>query len=220
MRIHIADHILVVARTNEAYTDGEGITVFIVDGKATGIGLTPLTTIASDKQFEMALDKVSVSGSNVLGSLDKGWPLVESTLRRATALQCAEIVGVAEQALDMASKYVQTRIQFERPIGTFQAVQHRLADMFIQVEGARWTAYQAVWRISNGLPADREVAMAKAWASDACQKVAFSAQQVHGGLGVDLDYDLNYYFRLAKSLELNLGSAAFHKRALETHLIN
>ncbi|MFC2058472.1 acyl-CoA dehydrogenase family protein, partial [Chloroflexota bacterium] len=215
---HIANHILVVARTKEAHTNGEGMTVFIVDGQASGIGLTPLITIASDKQFEMVLDKVSVPGSGILGSLDKGWPLVESTLRRATALQCAEIVGIAEQALDMATKYVQTRIQFERPIGSFQAVQHRLADMLIDVEGARWTAYQALWRINEGLPAAREVAIAKAWSGDASQRVAFGAQQVHGGLGFDMDYDLQFYFRRAKALELNLGATPFHKKALESEL--
>lgn len=212
---HIADYLLVVARTGGAVGDEEGITVFIVDGKAPGINLTPLATIAADKQFEVLFDRVSVSSSDILGRLNNGLPLVRATLRKATAIQCAEMVGGAQQELEMTADYTKTRIQFERPIGTFQAVQHRLADMFIDVNGARWTTYQAVWRLSQGLPADREVAIAKAWTSNACQRVAFSAQQLHAGIGVDLDYNLHFYFRRAKAFELNLGAAPFHLAALE-----
>jgi alkylation response protein AidB-like acyl-CoA dehydrogenase len=177
-----------------------------------------LITIAADKQFEVVFDKVSVSDSDILGSLHKGLPMVKAVLRKATAIQCAVMVGGAQQELELTAEHTKTRIQFDRPIGTFQAVQHRLADMFVDVQGARWTTYQAVWRLSEGLPADREVTIAKAFSNIACQRVAASAQQLHGGIGVDKDYDLHFYFRRAKAFELSLGSTPFHLKTLEAEL--
>lgn len=215
---HIADYLLVVARTKGVAGDKKGVTVFIVDRKAQGINITPLVTIAADKQFEVQFDKVFVSSKNILGSLHNGLPLVRETLKKATAIQCAEMVGVAQQEMEMTAEHTKNRVQFGRPIGTFQAVQHRLADMFIDVNGARWTTYQAVWRLSEGLPADREVAIAKAFANIACQRVAFSAQQLHGGVGVDKDYDLHFYFRRAKAFALTLGSTPFHLKAIEAEI--
>jgi len=215
---HIADYMLVVARTEGASGDDKGLTVFIVDAKAAGINLTPLITIAADKQFEVVFDKVSVSDSDILGSLHKGLPLLQAVLRKATAIQCAAMVGGAQQELELTAEHTKTRIQFERPLGAFQAVQHRLADMYIDVQGARWITYQAVWRLSEGLRADREVAIAKAFSNIACQRVAASAQQLHGGLGVDKDYDLHFYFRRAKAFELSLGSTPFHLKTLEAEL--
>jgi alkylation response protein AidB-like acyl-CoA dehydrogenase len=215
---HIADYMLMMARTEGAAGDDNGLTVFITDAKAAGINLTPLITIAADKQFEVVFDKVSVSEGDILGSLHKGLPMVKDVLRKATAIQCAMMVGGAQQELELTAEHTKTRIQFDRPIGTFQAVQHRLADMFVDVQGARWTTYQAVWRLSEGLPADREVAIAKAFSNIACQRVAASAQQLHGGIGVDKDYDLHFYFRRAKAFELSLGSTPFHLKTLEAEL--
>jgi 3-oxocholest-4-en-26-oyl-CoA dehydrogenase beta subunit len=215
---HIADYLLVVARTKGVAGDKKGITIFIVDRKSQGINITPLVTIAADKQFEVKFDKVFVSSRNILGSLHNGLPLVRQTLKKATAIQCAEMVGGAEQEMEMTAEHTKKRVQFERPIGTFQAVQHRLADMFIDVNGARWTTYQAVWRLSAGLPADREVAIAKAFANIACQRIAFSAQQLHGGVGVDKDYDLHFYFRRAKAFALTFGSTPFHLKTLEAEI--
>ena len=215
---HIADYLLVVARTKGVAGDKKGITVLIVDRKAQGINITPLVTVAADKQFEVQFDKVFVSSKNILGSLHNGLPLVRETLKKATAIQCAEMVGMAQQEMEITAEHTKNRVQFERPIGTFQAVQHRLADMFIDVNGVRWTTYQAVWRLSEGLPADREVAIAKAFANIACQRVAFSAQQLHGGLGVDKDYDLHFYFRRAKAFALTLGSTPFHLKTLEAEI--
>jgi alkylation response protein AidB-like acyl-CoA dehydrogenase len=215
---HIADYLLVVARTKGVAGDKKGITIFIIDRKSQGINITPLVTIAADKQFEVKFDKVFVSSRNILGSLHNGLPLVRQTLKKATAIQCAEMVGVAQQEMEITAEHTKNRVQFERPIGTFQAVQHRLADMFIDVNGVRWTTYQAVWRLSAGLPADREVAIAKAFANIACQRVAFSAQQLHGGVGVDKDYDLHFYFRRAKAFALTFGSTPFHLKTLEAEI--
>jgi alkylation response protein AidB-like acyl-CoA dehydrogenase len=215
---HAADYMLVVARTDGAPGDEEGLTIFIVDAKDAGIKLTALVTIAADKQFEVLFDEVPASTKDILGSPHKGLPTVNAILRKATAIQCAIMVGGAQQELELTAEHTKTRIQFDRPLGTFQAVQHRLADMYIDVQGARWTAYQAVWRLSEGLPADREVAIAKAFGNIACQRVAASAQQLHGGVGVDTDYDLHFYFRRAESLTLTLGSTPFHLKTIEAEI--
>lgn len=217
---HVADYLLVVARTARASAAGEGLSVFIVERERPGISLTPLITIAADKQSEVRFDKVSSSPNDILGSLHSGWPLVQATLGKAIAIRCVEMVGVAQKALDMTASYAATRVQFARPIGGFQAVQHRLADMMTDVEGARWLSYQAVWRLSGGMPADREVAIAKAWASDACQRVTAGAQHIHGGVGMDLDYDLHYYFRWSKGLELDFGAAPLHRTVAEPAIID
>ncbi len=216
---HTADYLLVVAQTRTLSAAGDGISILIVDRKSPGIGLTPLITIAADRQYEVALDKVPCAAGDILGGLNKGWPVVESTLRKAAALQCVEMVGVAHRALELTASYAATRIQFARPIGSFQAVQHRLADMLTDVESARWLSYQAVWRLDRGLPATREISIAKAWTSDACQRVVSGAQHIHGGVGFDLDYDLHYHFRWSKAMELNLGSAAIHKGIGESAII-
>jgi alkylation response protein AidB-like acyl-CoA dehydrogenase len=158
---------------------------------------------------------VQVPLSDVLGAVDNGWPLIEITLQKATAIQCVETVGVMQQELAMTAEYTSNRVQFGRPIGSFQAVQHRLADMLTDVEGARWLAYRALSLLSNGLSAPREVAIAKAWASDACQRVAYSAQHLHGGIGMDLDYDLHFYFEWAKARQLSLGPTPYHLASIE-----
>jgi alkylation response protein AidB-like acyl-CoA dehydrogenase len=215
---HIADLLLVVARTKGVAGDRKGITALIVDRKAQGIDITQLVAIAADKQFEVKFDKVFASSNYVLGSLHNGLSLIRETLKKATVLQCAVMLGGAQQELETTAEHTKNRVQFERPIGTFQAVQHRLADMFIDVNGARWTTYQAVWRLSEGIPADREVAIAKAFANISCERVAFSAQQLHGGVGVDKDYDLHFYFRRAKAFALTLGSTPFHLKTLEAEI--
>jgi len=216
---HVADHMLVVVRTGKAKDRGEGLTIFVVPGRTRGLSLTPLITIASDKQFEVAFRRVSCPAGDILGSLDCGWSGVDATLRKGMAIQCVQMVGVAQKALEMTASYAATRVQFDRPIGSFQAVQHRIADMMTDVEGARWTSYQAVWRLSKSLPVARELAIAKAWTSDACQRVTAGAHHIHGGVGMDLDYDLHYYFRWSKALELNLGAAPVHKKAGEEAII-
>jgi alkylation response protein AidB-like acyl-CoA dehydrogenase len=123
-----------------------------------------------------------------------------------TVALCAMQVGVCEQALRMTAEYVAGRHQFERPIGSFQAVGQRLADAYIDVEAMRLTMWQAAWRLGEGIPSNEEVAIAKFWASDGGQRVTAAAQHLHGGIGVALDYPLHRHTLLAKQIELTLGS--------------
>lgn len=214
----VADTILVVARTAGSPGDEKGLTIFLVDAKAPGISLTPLQTLAADRQFEVALKNVTVPASAIVGALNDGLSVVKSTITRARALQCAAMVGGAQQEVEITAEYAKTRVQFKRPIGSFQAVQHKMADMLIDLNGARWTTYQAIWRLSEGLPADREVAIAKAFANTACQRIAFGAQGIHAGVGVDMNHDLQFYFRRQKAYDLQLGVTARHLESVEAHL--
>jgi alkylation response protein AidB-like acyl-CoA dehydrogenase len=215
---NVADYILVVARTKGIPGDEKGITVLMVDGKTPGITLTELATISPDRQFQVDFDNVSVSSDQILGGLNQGLALVRATIEKATVLLCAEMVGGAEYQLKATAEYTKEREQFDRPIGTFQAVQHQLADMFTDVQGSRWTTYQAVSRLSKGMPAAKEIAIAKAFTSDACQRAGATAHQLHGGIGVDTDNDLHFYFRRAKAMALKFGPSLIHLEALEAEL--
>lgn len=215
---HVAGYLIVVARTSGEAGNENGLTLFMAAGNAPGIGLIAAKTISSDRQYQVEFSGVPVPAGDLLGKADQAWAAVRSVLEKALALQCAEAVGGAQHELEVTAEYTKNRVQFGRPIGTFQAVQHRLADMFIDVQAARWTTYQAVWRLSEGLPASREVSIAKGITGRAVQRVAFSAQQLHGGIGVDLDYDLHFYYRRAKAFELKLGTPAFHFNALGAQL--
>jgi len=215
---NVADQILVVARTGGNPGDDDGITVFMVDAKDPGIKITPLRSVAPDRQFQVDFNDVTVSSENIVGELNKGLPLVKSVIEKATAVQCAEMVGGAEQEMRATAAYAKERIQFNRPIGTFQAVQHHLANMYTDVQGSRWTTYTALFLLSQGQPASREVAMAKAFTSNACQRVSYNATQVHGGMGVDTDNDLHFYFRRSKARDLRFGPSAVHLTALEAEL--
>lgn len=214
----IADEILVVARTAGKAGDEAGLSIFMVNAKAAGVRCSPLRTIAPDKQFQVDLDSVPVSADRIVGRLNEGFALLKPVVEKAVAIQCAEMVGNAQHELDATAKYTKERMQFDRPLGTFQAVQHHLANMFTDVQGARWTSYQAISRLSRGMPAARELAIAKAFTSDACQRVAFLAQQLHGGIGVDQAYDLQFYYRRAKAMELKFGAAPLHLQALEREI--
>ncbi|MFO8010710.1 MAG: acyl-CoA dehydrogenase family protein [Dehalococcoidia bacterium] len=207
---HVADYMLVVTVTEEVSSDGDGCTVLLVRKGSNGIVLTPLLTIAADKRFEVSFTNVRVQSGDAIGEVNNGWKPINSVLHKAIALQCVETVGVMQQALAMTAEYTSNRIQFGQPVGRFQAVQHRLADMLTDVEGARWTSYRAMTHLNKGRDAEREVAIAKAWTGDACQRVAYAAQHLHGGIGMDLDYDLHYYFEWAKSRELNFGAMPYH----------
>jgi alkylation response protein AidB-like acyl-CoA dehydrogenase len=137
-----------------------------------------------------------------------GADIVGSLYTRALVGLCAIQIGVCERALKLAASYTSEREQFGRPIGSFQAVQQRLADAFIDVEAIRWTTWHAAWLIAEGRPAVREAAIAKFWAAEAGARVVASAQQVHGGIGIDVTYPLHRYFLWAKQIELSLGSAS------------
>ena len=206
-----ADWLLVAAKTDLNPLPEQGITLFLVPAKQDNIKIKPLKTIALDSQCEVVFDNVQVSSDSIVGSLNTGWPIIENTLQRAIAGQCIEMLGGADAVVEMTVEYAKQRTQFGRPVGSFQAVQHHCANMATDVEGCRQIAYQAAWRVSEGLPSLREVSMAKAWVSGAYQRVCSTAHQCHGAIGFTKEHDLQLYTRRAKVQELRYGNVSSHK---------
>ena len=204
---HVSDYIVVAARTGEGERD---ISLFVVPRGADGLSETTLRTIASDKQSEIDFNSVMVPESALLGEIDSGWDSLQKTLAWGAVGKCAEMLGSAQQVLDMTVAYAKQRIQFGRAIGSFQAIQHHAADMATDVEGCRHITYQAAWRLGECLASDREVAMAKAWVSDAYQRVCALGHQSHGAIGFTKEHDMQLYSRRAKSAELMFGDADVH----------
>jgi alkylation response protein AidB-like acyl-CoA dehydrogenase len=211
---HVADYMLVVARTDEKAKAEDGITIFIVDAKSPGISYTVLRTIANDKLCEVVFNQVNVPKENILGQLGQGWSEAQKTIQRAAVAKCCEIVGCIQQALDMTVDYAKERKQFDRPIGSFQVIQHYCADMTTDVDGARLSTYQAAWMISEGLPCIQEVAIAKAWAGEASQRVMALAHQIHAAIGWTIDHELQYYTRRTKAAEVTFGDAEFYREVV------
>ena len=215
---HVADLMVVAARTDTGLDPAAGITLFLVPGNSPGVSVSQLNSIALDRQCEVTLDNVTVLADAVLGEVNQGWPIIQRALQRAIAGKCLEMLGGADAVLDMTVEYAKQRTQFGRPVGTFQAVQHHCANMAIDVEGSRHIAYQAAWRISEGLPAKREVAMAKAWISGAYQRVCATAHQCHGAIGFTREHNLQLYTRRAKVQELSYGDVDSHRESVLQNL--
>lgn len=212
---HVADELLVAARTRDA---GEvGVTLFLVEAGAPGIEREPLETLGGDRQHEVRFHGVRVPAGRVLGPVDGGWPVVQAVNAWGAAATCAEMVGGAQRVLEMSVDYAGQRTQFGRPIGSFQAVQHACADMLSDVETARLIAYEAIWRLSEDVgaaEAAEAVSMAKAWVSDAYQRVCALGHQIHGAVGYTAEHDLQLYFRHARAAELAFGDADHHRERL------
>jgi alkylation response protein AidB-like acyl-CoA dehydrogenase len=201
--VHLSRRVLVPATTDE------GAGVFLVDPQAEGVSLTRQETSRGEPLFSMRLAEVRVAESELLGGDSRSGDRVLRWLHdHATVAVCATQIGVCERALEITAEYARERVQFGVPIGSFQAVQHRLADCLIDLESIRWTTWRAVSRLARGLPAAREAAVAKFWAAEGGARIASAAQHLHAGLGVDLEYPIHRYFLWSKSLELELGAAA------------
>ncbi len=207
----VADAMVVVARTAESGDAPQGITLFLVGANNPGITITPLKTISGDKQAEVELKDARVPASAIIGQVDQGWDTISRVLDLAAVGKCAEMLGGADRVLEMTTDYVKERVQFGRPVGSFQAVQHHCANIATDVEGCRYVAYQAAWRISERLPAEREVAIAKAWVSDAYRRVCALGHQSHGAIGFTKEYDLQLFTRRAKAAEVAYGDTDFHR---------
>jgi alkylation response protein AidB-like acyl-CoA dehydrogenase len=198
----LADTLLIPATTD----DGD-VALFLLATEARDVEVRPAETTNGEPHADVFLDGAIVSADD---RLPGGGRQIESLHTRALAGLCAIQLGVAERALRIAAGYTSGREQFGRPIGSFQAVQQRMADAFIDVEAIRWTTWDAAWLIAQGRPADRAARIAKFWAAEAGARVAATTQHVHGGIGIDTTYPLHRYFLWAKHNELSLGPASLH----------
>ena len=215
----MADYLTVAVRTKKGASAEDGLTLVIVDAKSPGISYTPLVTIGSDKQAEVKFENVAAPKANVIGEIDKGWPILNKLLLKAAALECAYLVGLAQMDFEITVNYAKERVQFGRPIGSFQAIQHKCADMVTDVDGARFLMYKAAWSIAGDEPdAEQSVHMAKTWCNQATRRVVAHGQQIHGGIGFTKDYKIQLYFRRQKMADLMWGDADFHRELVAQSL--
>jgi len=217
---HVAHGIAVVVRTGKGSGPQEGISVFVVDPKAKGVTVTQLKTVDMTRRLcHIKFDKVKVDSAKRLGEENRGWPVVQRTLDIATAALSAEMVGTAQKALDISVEYAKTRVQFGKPIGSFQAVKHKCVDMMVAVENARSLTYYACWTVDErSAEAATAVPMAKAYASDMAKNVTSEAIQVHGGIGFTWEHDMHLYHRRALAGEANFGNAPVHRETVAKSL--
>jgi alkylation response protein AidB-like acyl-CoA dehydrogenase len=198
----IADAVLVPARIAP-----DSVGVFVVETSGPGVTRQRQPVNTGQVEAVLTLSGATVGADAVLGSTGDGATIIEWLVQRTTAAIALAQAGAAAAALALVAEYTKTREQFGKPIATFQAVGQRAADAYVDTEAIRLTAWQAAWRIGEGLPAEKEVAVAKFWAADGGQRVVHAAVHLHGGVGVDRDYPLHRFFLMTKHFELTLGGA-------------
>lgn len=198
----LADAVVVSAAT----PDGAPVLV-VVERGAAGLTVEPQEVADRGAAGRLILDDVAVAADGVLVGPGDGADALRWLVERATVGLCAQQLGTLARMLELTAEYTKQRVQFDVPIAMFQAVGHRLADCYIDVEGLRLTLWQAMWRLEEGVPASTEVEVAKYWAAEAAHRVAHACVHVHGGTGIDEDYPIHRYYLAAKGLEFALGNA-------------
>ncbi|MCX7621610.1 MAG: acyl-CoA/acyl-ACP dehydrogenase [Acidimicrobiales bacterium] len=193
-----ADHLVVLARCGDDLTD---LGLFVVPTSAPGLMLEQQFSIASDPQFKATFEDVTVPASH---RLPGGWDAWEATMFDAVVLAAAQAIGGAQYSLDITVQYSKDRVQFDKPLGAFQALAHYMADAKTTVDGGQVLVWEAAWARANGRPEGAKLAaMAKLFCCQTFRDVTAMAQQIHGGVGFTLEYDIQLYFRRAKALQLN-----------------
>ncbi len=210
---HLADILVVAARIRDGSTMEDGVSLFLMPREAPGLTVSVMPTIDTTRKLcEVRLDNVALPGAALLGEMHQGWAPLARVAARATVALCAEMCGGAQQVLDMTVDYAKLRVTFGKPIGSYQGVKHQAADMLVAIENAKSLTYYAAWAVDEGAAeAPLAVAMAKAAASDMARKVAGAGIQLHGGIGMTWEHDLQLYFKRAKASEVMFGDAAWHR---------
>jgi alkylation response protein AidB-like acyl-CoA dehydrogenase len=195
-----AHKLLVLVRTGDA---AEAVELLLVDAKASGVSMEQQKSMASDTQYRVTFDQVLVPVAQRLGAAGSGWQTWNAAMYDGIILLAAYAAGGAARALEMTVQYSKDRVQFDKPIGAFQALAHYMADASAVVDGAQMLVYEAAWAHAEGRDIKRLAPMAKLFACKAFRDVTAMAEQVHGGIGFTLDYDIQLYYRRAKQLQMN-----------------
>jgi len=213
---HVAD--VVVCATHTA----DGLSLFVVDRQQAGVNTRLLKTMDQTRKLcEVTFDKVQVTPDAVLGAAGQASVPLRRIIDRSKVALCAEMCGGAQKVLDMTVEYAKIREQFGRPIGSFQAIQHKCANMLVQVESAKSATYYAAWAVSNNIPeAPLAAAMAKAYCSDAFRQVTAEGIQVHGGIGFTWEHDMHIYFKRAKGSEVTFGDATWNRELVAQYTLD
>jgi alkylation response protein AidB-like acyl-CoA dehydrogenase len=201
-----ATRLVVLARTGTGERD---IDLLLVDPKAPGIELTQQQTLASDTQYQVTFDGVRVPAADRLGAAHSGWAAWHEAMHDGIILLAAQAMGGAERALEITVQYAKDREQFDKPLGAFQAIAHYLADGSTTIDGGKTLVHEAAWARSRGKSVARLAPMAKLFACQTFRDVTAMAQQVHGGIGFTIEYDIQLYFRRAKQLQLSWWDARY-----------
>jgi len=204
---HLAGEFVVAARTSREKDKRAGISLFAVPASDPNVKVRQLDTIDRTRRLcRVRFSGVKVAADRLLGQEGDGWPVLDRALDRAATTLAAEATGVASKVVELSRDYARERMQFDRPIGSFQAISHKVADMLVLTENARSTTYYAAWALEEGAPDARlAAATAKVAGSEAARTVAQDGIQVHGGIGFTWEHDMHLYYRRAKWCELFLG---------------
>lgn len=213
----VAGKIIVSARTTGATGDKAGITLFLIDPKASGATLKPVKTIDRRRRYMLELKDVKAGAADVLGEVGKGHGPLEEALDNATVALCAEMLGGMEAALQMSVAYSKERVQFGRPIGSFQAIKHKAANMYVALETARSATYYAAMAVDENMP-DKKAAIscAKALCSDSYLKIGKDAIQIHGGIGFTEECDAQFFYKRAVAASVTMGDGEYHRNRYAT----
>jgi alkylation response protein AidB-like acyl-CoA dehydrogenase len=210
---HLADVLIVAARSRDGSTMEDGVSLFLVPKDMPGLSVRRLPSIDETRKLcEVTLANVAVPGSALLGELHGGWAPLQQVIDRAAVALSAEVCGAAQRVLEMTVEYAKLRVAFGKPIGSYQGVKHKCADMLVEIENAKSLTYYAAWAVDEGAAdAPLAVSMAKAAASDAGRKVCAAGIQLHGGIGMTWEHDLQLYLKRAKADEVAFGDASWHR---------
>jgi alkylation response protein AidB-like acyl-CoA dehydrogenase len=210
---HLADVVVVAARTRDGSTMEDGVSLLLVPKDSDGVTIKLLPSVDETRKLcEVHFDNLRVPAAALIGELHQGWGPLSRLVDRAAVALAAEICGVAQRVLDMTVEYAKMRTAFGKPIGSYQGVKHKCADMLVDIENAKSLTYYAAWAVDEGDPeAAVAVSMAKAAASDAGRKVCAAGIQLHGGIGMTWEHDLHLYLKRAKADEVALGDASWHR---------
>src|SRR5580765_5463581 len=213
---HLADVLVVAARTKDGSTMEDGVSLFLVPKGTAGVAVRVLPSVDETRKLcDVKFDNVTLPATALLGELNGGWPALARVIDRAAVALAAEMCGAAQRVLDMTVDYAKLRVAFGKPIGTYQGVKHKCADMLIEIENAKSLTYYAAWAVDESEPdAAMAVSMAKAAASDAGRKVCAAGIQLHGGIGMTWEHDLQLYLKRAKASEIALGDATWHRERI------
>jgi alkylation response protein AidB-like acyl-CoA dehydrogenase len=209
-----ADRLIVVARCDD------GLGLFLVDPNADGVELTQQHSIASDTQYRVNLDNVLVAGDALVGPPGGGWSVWNEVMHDGLILLAAQAVGGARHALDLTVQYAKDRFQFDKPLGAFQAIAHYLADAVTAVDGAETLVWEAAWARSEARAVTRLAPMAKLFACQTFRQVTAMSQQVFGGVGFTVEYDIQLYFRRAKQLQVSWWDDAYLEELIAADVLD
>jgi len=207
---HVAKMMLVAARTSEGDTPEQGITLFIVDPKSDGISIEAIPTVAKDGRCEVAFDKVRVAQTDILGTFDEGWDVLDDIQQQGALLKAAEMSGGAHAAFDIVLDYCKERKQFDKPIGQYQGIQFRLVDMKTSLDGLKYLVQKAAWHMAVGEPSRLLNSAAKARANEVYDDIGHYGIYLHGAIGWTEEMDIGLYHLRTRSLTYDCGGTDLH----------